>query len=86
MNQRMVEELAREHLAALQGATAEAPRARAAKARAARLNSGPADIGAATAARASLRERAGWTLISLGLRLAARSQPGTVARPHPAGS
>lgn len=37
-------------------------------------------------ARESLRVRTGWTLVGLGLRLAARPGPGLAGTPGPAGS
>jgi len=82
MNQRLLEELAHQHLIDLQGRTADrnrGPRASTVDLRGQRA-------AAATArTRSSLRERTGWTLVDLGLKLAAGSRPGASASPRPTG-
>jgi hypothetical protein len=71
MNQHMLPALAKVHSAELRAAAAGSRRRRD---RGRRL------------ARPSLRERTGWTLVDLGLRLAAQPAPRLVRQPRTVGS
>jgi hypothetical protein len=100
MNQRMLEELARERLAEVRRITGDYERtspaatAGAALARTApagrRRRAGTTHVGASTRpardVSRSLRARTGWRLVDLGLRLALQSDPRNVSSPRPAGS
>jgi hypothetical protein len=102
MNQRFLEELARQRMAEVRrtagGYECRSP-ATAVPAGAALARSGPAErrrragsahVGASTRpardATKSLRARTGWRLVDLGLRLALQSDPRNAASPRPAGS
>ena len=67
MNQRMLEQLAQQHVADLQGAPTS--RSRAPRAAGAPVIEADAASQLPRGQRRSLRERTGWTLVSLGLRL-----------------
>jgi hypothetical protein len=68
MNQRMFEQLAQQHVADLQGPATG--RSRAPRAVGAPVIEADAASRLPRAQHPSLRERTGWTLVSLGLRLA----------------
>ena len=99
MNQRMLEELARERLAEVRRVTGDyecrSPAAAVtAGARTApagrRRRGGTTHVSASTRpardVSRSLRARTGWRLVDLGLRLALQSDPRNVSSPRPAGS
>jgi hypothetical protein len=77
MNQRILEELARQRHAELPGQTARYAYRRPAE---------PPREKRARRDRQSLRVRAGWRLVDLGLKLAVYSDPRAAANPRPARS
>ena len=81
MNQRILEELAHQHLIDLQGRTAD--RNRGPRASAVDLRGQRAAAATARTLQSSLRERTGWTLVDLGLKLAAGSRAGRVRQSPP---
>jgi hypothetical protein len=93
LNLRMFEELARQHLAEVERvATGRGYRSRPATVptRTGRAGALPADISATSTAsvrdaRPSLRARAGWRLVDLGLRLAIQPDSGRAATARAAG-
>jgi len=102
MNQRILEDLARQRMAEVRRITDGyecRSRSAAVPAGAALARSGPASrrrradgayVGASTRpardVTKSLRARTGWRLVDLGLRLALQSDPRNAASPRPAGS
>jgi hypothetical protein len=88
MNQRMLEELARERLAEVRRITGDYECRTASAGR--RGRAGSTHVSASTRpardVTRSLRARTGWRLVDLGLRLALQSDPRNVSSPRPAGS